>query len=220
MAVFKGHMPFGLHRILPREANYITVLREPVERVISDYYFARRFKGHRNHRAALRMTFEEYYREKHEHNLQSRILAGPDSDELFPSKCDAAILAAAKESLASQFVVVGLTERFDETLALLKVVLGWKVKRYRSFRVADNRIAKEQIAPGTLALIREWERFDIALYDYAVVLFKKAIAEHRKAVDTELLTIREARNMTPLESRCYWMSSIARAVITRTYSLL
>jgi Galactose-3-O-sulfotransferase len=220
MDVFKGHMPFGLHRILPREANYITILREPVERVISDYYFARRFKGHRNHRAALRMTFEEYYRDKHEHNLQSRILAGPNSDELFARKCDAGILAAAKESLARQFVVVGLTERFDETLALLKVVLGWKVKRYRSFRVADNRVPKELIAPETLALIREWERFDLALYDYAVVLFKKTLAEHRRAVDAALPTIREARNMTSLASRCYWMSSIARAVITRGHSVL
>ena len=63
---------------------------------------------------------------------------------LFPSVSNPAVLTAAKENLARQFIVVGLTERFDETLALLKVVLGWKVNRYRSFRVADNRIAKQQ----------------------------------------------------------------------------
>src|SRR5271154_6800576 len=31
MEVFKGHMPFGLHRLIPRPANYVTVLREPVQ---------------------------------------------------------------------------------------------------------------------------------------------------------------------------------------------
>ena len=220
MEVFKGHMPFGLHRLLPRPANYITVLREPVERAISDYYYARRFGGHRYHRAAHRLSFEEYFIQKHEHNLQSRILAGPNSHELFPSVCDDAILARAKENLAGQFLVVGVTERFDETLALLRVILGWKVKRYRSFRVAGNRISKQEIAPTTLALIQEWERFDIALYHYAASLFEKAIATHRESVEAALLSIRKARDMTPLESRYYWVSSVARAAICRAHSLL
>src|SRR5271156_5324119 len=220
MDVFKGHMPFGLHSLVPRPANYVTVLREPVERAISDYYFARRFKPHIHHRAALRMTLEEYFLEKHEHNLQSRILAGTNSRELFPSVCDSATLAAAKENLARQFLVVGLTERFDETLALLKVVLGWKVKRYRSFRVADNRIPNQLGEPATLALIHEWERFDIALYSYAASLFEKEIAAHREAVDAAIPAIREARDMTPIESRYYFSSSIARAAYCRAHSLI
>lgn len=31
--VLKGHMSFGLHEYLPRPSTYITMLREPVERV-------------------------------------------------------------------------------------------------------------------------------------------------------------------------------------------
>ncbi len=222
MDVFKGHMPFGLHNLLPRPARYITVLREPVERAISDYYFARRFRPHRHHRAALRMTFEEYFLEKHEHNLQSRILAGPrpDSRELFPSVCNPAILARARENLTRRFIVVGLTERFEETLALLKIALGWRVKRFRSFRVAGNRIPRRQIPPSTLALIRESERFDLSLYGYAETLFEKAIAVHREAVEAALPAIRQARSMTSLESRYYFMSSIARAVLCRAHSML
>lgn len=220
MDVFKGHMPFGLHAVLPRNATYITVLRDPVERVISDYYFARRFKAHQHHRAARELTLEEFFLQKHEHNLQSRILAGQNSRELFPSAYDASVLATAKDHLAGQFAVVGLTERFDETLALLKVILGWKVKRYRSFRVADNRVPKRQISPKTMALIHEWERFDIALYDYATTLFDTSIAAHREAVEAALPAIRAARNMTRLESRYYWMSSVFRAVICRAQSLL
>src|SRR5690242_7431356 len=42
--VFKGHMLFGLHAILPQPATYITVLREPVERVLSSFYFMRSYK--------------------------------------------------------------------------------------------------------------------------------------------------------------------------------
>ena len=30
--MFKGHMLFGLHEILPQPSTYITVLRDPVDR--------------------------------------------------------------------------------------------------------------------------------------------------------------------------------------------
>jgi len=37
MDVFKGHMPFGLHRLLRRPANYITFLRESSEERRDDW---------------------------------------------------------------------------------------------------------------------------------------------------------------------------------------
>jgi len=33
-----GHMPFGLHQFLPRRARYITLLRDPIERVIQELW--------------------------------------------------------------------------------------------------------------------------------------------------------------------------------------
>src|SRR6266496_250353 len=44
--MFKGHMLFGLHKILPQRATYITVLREPIDRVISAFYFMRSYMLH------------------------------------------------------------------------------------------------------------------------------------------------------------------------------
>src|SRR6476620_822287 len=41
--MFKGHMLFGLHTMLPQPASYITVLREPVDRVLSAFYFMRSY---------------------------------------------------------------------------------------------------------------------------------------------------------------------------------
>ena len=44
--MFKGHMLFGLHEVLPQPATYITVLRDPVERVLSAFYYMRTYKLH------------------------------------------------------------------------------------------------------------------------------------------------------------------------------
>jgi hypothetical protein len=43
--VFKGHMWFRLHEILPQPATCITVLREPVDRVVPAFYFTHNYKS-------------------------------------------------------------------------------------------------------------------------------------------------------------------------------
>jgi hypothetical protein len=43
MGFIYGHVPFGLHDYLPRAAAaYVTVLRNPVDRMVSIYYYALR----------------------------------------------------------------------------------------------------------------------------------------------------------------------------------
>ena len=242
--VFKGHMPFGLHNVLGRRARYLTILRDPVERAVSDYYFARSFAPHVNHRAAQNLSLEEYFLEKHEHNLQTQIVAGPAADDFLSTPCgpvaaytrlrgfylkhsidhlsevcDDATLERAKRNLARHFEVVGITERYDETLALLKITFGWQVRRYARFRTTPNRLPREQIRLSTAELIRKWERFDVALYEYAQGLFEEALAARRAEVEEALATICAARISTT-ENRYYFYSSIARAMLSRLYSSL
>ena len=44
--VVMGHMGFGIHNFLPQPSVYITMLRDPVERVISYYYYVLRTSNH------------------------------------------------------------------------------------------------------------------------------------------------------------------------------
>jgi hypothetical protein len=37
--VIQGHIPFGVHELLRRESTYVTLLRDPVERIVSLYRF-------------------------------------------------------------------------------------------------------------------------------------------------------------------------------------
>ena len=39
LRVVRGHMPYGIHKFLPQGGTYITMLREPVARVLSSYSF-------------------------------------------------------------------------------------------------------------------------------------------------------------------------------------
>lgn len=44
--VLTGHIPFGLHEYFTQSSIYITILRDPVDRVISNYYYILRRPNH------------------------------------------------------------------------------------------------------------------------------------------------------------------------------
>ncbi len=64
-----GHVPFGVHRMFDRPAKYITVLRHPVERVISLFYFRMQINEHFL-KDGRTITFEEYVESRGDINLQ------------------------------------------------------------------------------------------------------------------------------------------------------
>ena len=81
-------------------------------------------------------------------NVQTKMIAGADYD----APCTAEIFTQAKENLHRHFSVVGLSERFEESLALMKLRFGWKLECYSSFNVARTRPKKRDLPQSTLDL--------------------------------------------------------------------
>ena len=114
--MFKGHMLFGLHEILPQKATYITVLRDPIDRVLSAFYFMRTYKLHPLYWKFRRenWTLEDFVKRSLRTNVQCKIVAGAE----YEAPCTTEICATAMENIERNFTVVGLSERFEESLAL------------------------------------------------------------------------------------------------------
>ncbi len=216
MQVFKGHMPFGLHERLSGPSTYITFLRDPIERSISAYYFARNYRLHPLHRKVKRMTLDEYVRWTPNHNVQTKLLAGLD----FAADCSEETLAQAKDNLARHFALAGLTERFDECLALLKIKFGWNIAQYANFNETKSRPNKDRVPVASQELIADRNRFDVALYAHVVPLFDEVVAQHGEEAQRQLNAIREAKALGPMESFYYLASSGIRKAISRAHSAL
>jgi hypothetical protein len=221
MQVLKGHMPFGIHRKLPQPFTYITFLRDPVERVISAYYFAKNYLLHPMHRWISKLTLEEYVRLSPNHNVQTKYLSGRDFiGDYHAGDCTEEMLAMAKENLVRHFSLVGLTERFDEGLAILKIIFGWQISKYAKFNVTKTRLKKTSLPASTEELIKERNRFDVALYDFGVPIFNETRARYGDDVQTQIDLITQAKELSKVESVYYFGASAARKAISRVHSAL
>ena len=164
----EGHFSFGLHEHLSQLSTYITILREPVDRVISTYYYLLNTPMHPFHKDVIEnnMSFEECLESKFfsfRNNSQVRMLSGTNKYGGYSNE----ILEMAKYNLKNFFSVVGTTENFDDFLILCQITLGWKLSSYaQKVNVTKKRPTKESISKKARRIIEKNNSLDIELYNF------------------------------------------------------
>jgi hypothetical protein len=216
--MFKGHMLYGLHEALPQPATYITVLRDPVDRVISAYYFMRSYKLHPLYWKLRRTncTLEDFVRKFQRDNVQSKIIGGSPYD----LPCTREVVERAKDNLRQRFSIIGLSERFEESLALMKLRFGWKLSSYSSFNVTRSRPKKHDLPPSTLEMIHEKNGLDMELYDVGKQIFEAAVAANAETVVRLADDLRATRTKSQgsFGGTIFSLRAAARKAINRAYS--
>ena len=183
----RGHMFFGLHEYIPGSARYITFLRNPVERIVSLYYFIRQNPKHYFHRTLhdqnlyLKQFVEQISIPEIDNN-QTRRFSGMVAP---PGQCTYEMLEQAKENFQKHFLIVGLTERFNESLLLMKNLFGWKSINYIK-QNSSQRPPTSEISPEILTKIKGLNRFDMELYAYAEALLDNQIKAKGESFQNEL----------------------------------
>jgi hypothetical protein len=118
-------------------------------------------------------------------NAQTRMLSGQGNRLAFGA-CTEADLEKAKTNLNQYFTVVGLTEKFDETLMLLKRAFDWKKPFYTRRNVTTNRPGQNDLLPATPNVIVKNNQLDMALYQYATDLFQQQVREQGSSFSREV----------------------------------
>jgi hypothetical protein len=175
--VVSGHMLFGVHETLPQtNVVYITLLRHPVERIVSSYYFNCQMFDTKIRCMFNSMTLKDYvtdnmwdwnttgYWPASTVNLQTRMVSGTLEGNL----------ELAKDNLASKFSVVGTTERFAETMSLVGKRLGWKMNGYKNIN-ASRRLFRSDLDDDVIEVIERKNAKDVALYLFADQFLNKQL---------------------------------------------
>jgi hypothetical protein len=155
------------------------MLRDPVDRLVSHYYYVLRDSTHYLHQRVTseKMSLRDYVAAgmtKELDNGQVRFLSGAFYRDPF-GQCSRDLLEYAKENLRNHFAVVGLAERFDDTVRLLAARYGWKDMSYVRKNVTSERPAIDELPPNTLEAIRSVNLLDMELYAFAAELFETAL---------------------------------------------
>jgi len=184
-----GHWikPFGrLHEVIP-DLRWFTFLREPLARTASHYQHQIQIMNRTD-------RFEDWIAMDVYRNFQIGKLVGSDDVE------------AAKALLERDFVLVGLSERFDESMLMLQKKLGPGVLdiRYQPENVAADSSIKQRLLedPRTRALLEDANQADLRLYDWVVNdLYPRQQREYGPELEADLERFRASNRVGRIDWR-------------------
>lgn len=211
--VLTGIMDFGLHKYIPQKSTYVTILRDPVDRIISHYHFVRNTEEHHlysklNFKNIGLQDYLTNYPLEEMDNGQTRLISGMNtSDHTSQRMCTKADLEKAKQNLKERFAVFGILEKYDETLILTKRRLQWVYPTYVQQNIAKVKYTRNNIPSGTIKQIQSLNKYDIELYDFARVNFEKTLRQEGLEFKAELLFFKFLnflyRDTPKIYSLCY-----------------
>jgi hypothetical protein len=214
LRVVRGHLSYGIHEWLPQGATYVTMLREPVARVLSAYYFVLRRPLHPLHRKLKRerLRIEDCLRLfPYRQNTQCRFIAGVEDTAMD----DERLLDIAKGNLTKSFSVVGISERFEESLMLMAKTFEWEIPFYKNCKVSKTR---PQIDPSAVEMIRDHNRLDLELYEFGKGLFEESLQKKEAAVREGLAALRTLPKPGSVEGFCNSTLGAGRFLVNKIAS--
>ena len=169
-----GHNAHHLVDILPANWLKFTLLRDPIDRIVSHYYYVLESPGHYLHQAVKQpgMTLEDYATSGLSHELQNYytcLFLGISDDAVKQDPAGAANRAFSL--LSDDYDVVGVLEHLQAALDTLAEKAGF-VQPYipRRLNQTKHRIKLTDVQDSTRRAIAEVNSADVLLYDRVMLV--------------------------------------------------
>lgn len=174
-----GHFSFGIHSLFPppMEYCYVTLLREPVSRIVSLFYYIQHFypdpRNGKNLEEFMSPSRDFQYHNKD--NGMTRALCGYPA-WITPFKgLKREHLLCAKENLRNYFSLVLLTERYDEGIELLSHAFQWQNPKKIEVNVTPKYPRVDEHSSTLIRQIKALNHLDMELYEFAKELYEEQL---------------------------------------------
>ena len=174
---FSGHIGFDTARRL--DGDVITILRNPVDRFVSIYYFWRQLYASKvedswNTQLAARYPLDEFVRitdvpsliEEFQNRCTFQIAAGSSIEDRRRLRLsglnDDSIFKLALSNL-DQIKVIGIQERLDGFIGAIESTCGVSLD-LKPVNVTKERPSLKEISAASRRAIQEWVYLDVELY--------------------------------------------------------
>lgn len=172
--------------------GYFTFMREPLKTCASRFQYNVQYRGHKD------LNFEEWIQKEWTRNNQTRMICGEVD------------VNQAIRNIQEKEIFVGLTERFDESMVILKGLMANQLDiSYKHVNVAkSNNLAQELLAnEQTRQLLIEANRVDLELYNYVIQeLYPSYRREYGPRLEADVAEYQRTRHNT----FNYWNLTMSR----------
>lgn len=201
-----GHVGFGVHRAFrPGTAAYVTVMRDPVERAISNFSYVAKLglvdgidPG---------MSINSYMRHRGDQHLwfsDTQLRAISDDPQVHPQdlpltattadvrKLTLADIKAAARNIVEFYDIVGVSDRLDEFLVLFAGRSGALLSDlvYHDENVNAERPPLSTLPSDLLAKVRSANRRDLILFRWVDRRFRHSVTAAGPSFQTDLIRFR------------------------------
>jgi hypothetical protein len=167
MKVIAGHFSYGVHRILATKASYVSLIRHPIGRIESFYYYQRSTPTDSGYPQALNNDVNSWlkilYRNKSNliHNFQSMRLLGMDTRLPFSNESKKNVISYLKK----KYVFLDTHENVDLLLKFLSKSLGFNIKLMKSYKVNNSKPVNSEINLENMELLKSLNDLDFYIYE-------------------------------------------------------
>ncbi len=171
-----GHFQFGMHQALPQQSEYITVVREPSARVLSQYAYFRQAQpdlvSENGRFLALEEVFERRLTVDFD-NALVRCFSGVDQRVFPPGTLTRDIFELALRNLRTAFTFVGHQETSAASFASLQNRFGWHATAGLTRVNIGSLPAPSEIDPRLSKAIEHFNRWDHLFYKEVLRIFPR-----------------------------------------------
>lgn len=202
-SVYAGHFPFGLHEWLSRPAYYMAIVRKPIDRIMSLYYYSIQYRQFiRTSRKTNGQSYDEVFESRTAADFYTDFLPwikaeqtlngflrcpSPELDNgmvrrfsgigLRADQCTPEDLEVAKKNIEEYYSVVGVQERYEDTVRMTRIAFGVNLTEFHINRGVDKKKKTSKLDISQRKRIKQMNQLDIQLYDWVLERFEQQLED-------------------------------------------
>ena len=175
-----GHFADQLLDLVHPETIAVTVFRNPVDRIISHYYYVKSQEEHYLHDQIIsaEIQLEDYASSDLSGELRNWLtahFARLSTEEV--NKRPQEALDLALQRITKRYALVGFLDDLDPFMSQLKTLVGFKHTFHdKKLNKTHNRLLLDEIPESTKKIIVESNHLDVALYRALLEKFQNVLA--------------------------------------------